>query len=146
MSRTRMDPKELEGRTVEYLDGLFGPGSGAKHCRFIANIESEALRNTLHGYHALEADTRHLSVEENYLLGMTVLCATKSYGSAAMFAKTLMHLRVPREKILEAVTRLSMWVGGIHAVEAAMQIQKAITEYEVRGVASLEPWFPEVRK
>ena len=137
---------DSEQRTIEYLDGLFGEGMGARHCRFLDTIEDDALRETLHGYHAQEADGRHLSVEENYLLGMTVLCASRSYGTAAMFAKTLMHLRVPREKILAAVSRLSMWVGGLAAVEASMHIQRAVKEYEARGLASMEAWFPPARE
>ena len=137
-----MRDEDTERRSIEYLDGMFGPGAGEKHCRFLRGVESDALRDTLHGYHALEADTRHLSLEENYLLGMIVLCATRSYGTASMFAKTLMHLGVPREKVLEAVTRLSMWVGGIHAVEAAIHVQRAVKEYEAKGLASLDGWFP----
>lgn len=137
-----MGHQDQEAKTIAYLDTLFGPGAGEKHCRFLRGIENDALRDTLHGYHAIEGDTRHLSVEENYLLGMTVLCATKSYGTATMFAKTLLHLGVPKEKLLEAVNRLSMWVGGVAAVESAMQIQRAIKEYEAKGVASLDAWFP----
>jgi hypothetical protein len=35
-----------------------------------------------------------------------------------------------------------MWVGGLHAVEASMHVQKALAEYETKGIASLEAWFP----
>jgi hypothetical protein len=131
---------ELETR--RYLDDLFGPGAGERHGRFLDSIEDEALRDMIHGYHALESDTTHLTVAENYLIGMTVLCATGSYGTAAMFAKTLMHLEVPKEKILAAIARLAMWVGGLRAVEAALQMQRAIRDYEARGLASMETWFP----
>jgi len=137
-----MDLDARERETIRYLDDLFGPGAGERHCRLLRKIESEALRDMVHGYHALEADAQHLTVRENYLLGMTVLCATKSYGTAAMFAKTLLHLGVPREKILAAIARLAMWVGGLHAVEAALHIQRALSEYETRGLASMEAWFP----
>jgi alkylhydroperoxidase/carboxymuconolactone decarboxylase family protein YurZ len=137
------DRETTYARSQRYLDGLFGAGAGARHAAFIERLASPLLRETLHGYHVIEADTRHLSVQENYLLGMVVLCAQRAYGPAAMFAKTLMHLGVSRDKLLEAMARLSMWVGGIPAAEAAAHIQKAIREYETRGVASLEAWFPE---
>lgn len=137
-----MDNPEATRQTVEYLDKLFGPGAGRKHARFLDHIENDCLRETLHRYHAIEANTEHLSVEENYLLGMCVLCAQKSYSTASMFAKTLRHLGVSKEKILEAIARLGMWVGGIAAAEATTHIQKALSEYDKRGVASLDAWFP----
>src|SRR5215213_8895266 len=96
-------------RSQRYVDGLFGAGAGARHAAFIERLASPVLRETLHTYHVIEADTRHLSVEENYLLGMAVLCAQRAYGPAAMFAKTLLHMGVKREKITEAIARLSMW-------------------------------------
>ena len=77
-----------------------------------------------------------------FLLGMTVLCAQRNWGPAAMFAKTLLHLGVPRAKLLEAIARLAMWVGGITAAEAAAHIQKAIGDYEQHGFAALDAWFP----
>jgi hypothetical protein len=132
-------------RSERYLDELFGPGAGARHTRFIDRLDHPALRETLHAYHVLESDTRQLSIAENYLLGMVVLCALRNYGPAAMFAKTLVHLGVPRAKLLEAVARLAMWVGGIAAAEAAAHVQKAIGEYERDGLASLAAWFPEPR-
>jgi adenine deaminase len=128
--------------TRRYLDGIFGAGAGEKHARFLDGIENESLRETIHGYHALESDIAELSVAENYLLGMTVLCALKSYGTAGMFAKTLAHLGVRREKILAAVARLSMWTGGLQAVEASLQMQRALDDHKARGLASLETWFP----
>jgi hypothetical protein len=133
---------ELHERSERYLDGLFGEGAGRRHAAFVDRLASPALRETLHRYHVLEADTRHLSVEENYLLGMVVLCAQRAYAPAGMFAKTLLHLGVPRDKLVEAIARLSMWVGGIVAAEAAAHMQKAMREYETRGFASLEAWFP----
>jgi alkylhydroperoxidase/carboxymuconolactone decarboxylase family protein YurZ len=136
------DTDERRQQSEHYLDQLFGAGAGARHSAFLDRLEHPALREALHGYHVLEADTRHLSVAENYLIGMAVLCAQRAYGPAAMFAKTLRHLGVPREKLLEVTARLGMWVGGIAAAEAAAHIQKAIGEYEQRGVASLEAWFP----
>jgi GNAT superfamily N-acetyltransferase len=135
------DP-ELHARSEAYLDELFGPGAGARHHAFVDRLDHPALRDTLHRYHVLEADTTHLSVAENYLLGMVVLCAQRSYAPAAMFAKTLRHLGVPRAKLLEAIARLAMWVGGIAAAEAAAHIQKAIGDYERHGLASLDAWFP----
>lgn len=136
------DPKVL-GTTERYVDELFGQGSGEKHVQFLERVQNEALREMVHRYHAMEADTRHLSLHENYLIGMCVLCAGKHYGTAAMFAKTLLHLGMSKEKLLEAVARLSMWVGGLPAVEASFVIQKAIREYEEQGFASLAAWFPE---
>jgi hypothetical protein len=134
---------DLHRRSERYLDELFGPGAGARHTAFLARLDHPALRDTLHGYHVLESDTRYLSITDNYLLGMTVLCAQRAWGPATMFAKTLLHLGEPRGKLLEAVARLAMWIGGIPAAEAAGHIQKAIADYEQRGVASLEAWFPE---
>jgi len=136
------DGNERTQPSERYLDELFGPGAGARHTAFLDRLAHPALRDMLHGYHVLEADTRHLSIAENYLLGMVVLCAQRSYGPAAMFAKTLIHLGVPREKLIEATARLAMWVGGIAAAEAAAHIQKAIGDYEQRGLAALEAWFP----
>ena len=129
-------------RSQRYLDDLFGAGAGERHAVFIDRLASPVLRETLHTYHAIEADTRHISVEENYLLGMVVLCAQRAYGPAAMFAKTLLHLGVAREKLTEATARLTMWIGGIPAAEAAAHIQKAIREYEQHGLESMEAWFP----
>jgi alkylhydroperoxidase/carboxymuconolactone decarboxylase family protein YurZ len=137
-----MTGDELKRRSERYLDELFGAGAGARHSAFVDRLEHPALRDTLHGYHVLEADTRHLSVEDNYLLGMVVLCALRNYGPAAMFAKTLVHLGVARERLLEATARLAMCVGGIAAAEAAAHVQKAIREYEQHGIDALAAWFP----
>jgi alkylhydroperoxidase/carboxymuconolactone decarboxylase family protein YurZ len=139
------DRDDLRRRSERYLDELFGAGAGARHSAFIERLEHPLLRDTLHGYHVLESDTRHLSVAENYLLGMTVLCAQRNWGPAAMFAKTLLHLGMPRAKLLEAIARLAMWVGGITAAEAAAHIQKAIGEYDRDGLASLDAWFPPAK-
>jgi len=136
------DDDELKRRSERYLDQLFGPGAGARHSAFIDRLEHPALRKTLHGYHVLQADTRYLSVAENYLLGMVVMCAQRNFGTAAMFAKTLLHIGVPRGKLIEATARLTMWVGGIAAAEAAAHVQKAIGEYEQHGFAALAAWFP----
>lgn len=140
------DRDDLHQRSERYLDELFGEGAGARHSAYIDRLAHPALRDTLHGYHVLESDTRHLSVQDNYLLGMVVLCALRNYGPAAMFAKTLLHLGVPRDKLLEATARLTMWVGGIAAAEAAAHIQKAIGEYELRGLAALDAWFPAAER
>jgi hypothetical protein len=136
------DPALLE-RTEAYVDAIFGAGSGVKHARFLERVRHEGLREMIHRYHALEGDTTYLSLEENYLLGMSVLLASKSYGTAALFAKTLLVLGTPREKIVEATARLSMWIGGIPAVEASFVVEKAIREFEAEGLASLSVWFPE---
>ena len=132
----------LHAASERFLDGLFGEGRGRRHTRYLEFIANESLRDQLHRYHAMEGDATHLSVEENYLLGMCVLCATRSFGPAAMFAKTLMHLGTKRERILAAVARLSMWTGGIPAAEATGYIERAIREYEKLGIASLDAWFP----
>jgi alkylhydroperoxidase/carboxymuconolactone decarboxylase family protein YurZ len=137
-----MDNDELIHRSEEYLDTLFGPGAGRRHTAFLEHLENDVLRETLHRYHVIEADTTNLSIDENYLIGMCVLCATKSYSTAGMFARTLMHVGVKKEKLLEALARLSMWIGGIAAAEAAAHVQRAIHDYEQRGQESLESWFP----
>lgn len=135
---------ELVRITVEYVDGIFGPGMGRRHLRFLERLENSALRQLILSYHAIEGDSRWLSLEENYLLGMCTLCATRDFATAAMFAKTLMHLGVDKRKILEAAGRLSMWIGGLPAAEASFVVQKAIHEYEAGGISSMAVWFPEV--
>jgi hypothetical protein len=125
------------------VERLFGQGSGAPHVRFLERIENPALREMIHRYHTLEGDTALLSLEENYLLGMCVLAALGRNDTAAMFAKTLLHLGTPRAKLLEAMARLGMWVGGLPAAEATFAIQRAIREYERDGIASLAAWFPK---
>jgi alkylhydroperoxidase/carboxymuconolactone decarboxylase family protein YurZ len=137
-----MTDDDTRARSLRYLDELFGAGMGARHAAFVDRLAHPALRDTLHAYHALEADTRHLSVEENYLIGMAVLLAQRAYAPAAMFAKTLLHTGTPREKIVEVTARLAMWVGGVPAAEAAAHVQAALRDYEQRGLASLEAWFP----
>ena len=129
--------------TVNYVDEIFGTGTGETHLKFLERIENPALREQILRFHVMEANTTWISLEENYLMGMCVLCAGRSYATAGMFAKTLLHLGVKREKLLEAVARLSMWVGGLPTVEATFAIQKAIAEYEKDGLASLAVWFPE---
>jgi len=128
--------------TLRYLDGLFGEGAGARHTAFLERLESPTLREELHRYHAIEADSTQLTPAENYLLGACVLYATGRSATAGMFVKTLLHLGVPKAKILEALARLSMWVGGVAAAEASQQAQRAIAEWEQRGLASMEAWFP----
>lgn len=140
MSGAQSDPTVA---TEVYVDRIFGPGMGSRHLRFLRRLQNDALRETILRYHAVEADERWLSIEENYLLGTCVLCATGHLDTAAMFAKTLCHLRVPEERILEAVGRLSMWIGGLPAAEASLRIQRALAEYRREGLASLAVWFPE---
>jgi alkylhydroperoxidase/carboxymuconolactone decarboxylase family protein YurZ len=140
-----MDDPAVLRESEAFIDSVFGDGAGEKHSAYLAFLENDHLRDTIHRYHALEADKSRLSLEENYLLGMCVLCATKTFGPAAMFAKTLRHLGTPREKILEAIARLAMWIGGIPAAEASAHIQRALDEYDAKGQASLGAWFPEER-
>lgn len=130
-------------RTIAFVDKLFGQGMGARHVRFLERVENDALRNAIHDYHAIEADTSWLSIEENYLLGLCTLCAIRNFDTAAMFAKTLMHLDVPKQRILEATARLSMWVGGLAAADASFVVQRAIREYESKGLESMAVWFPK---
>jgi hypothetical protein len=124
------------------VESIFGPGTGEAHVRFLERIQNPALREMIHRYHTLEADTSELSLQENYLLGMCVLFAQRDHVAAALFAKTLMHLGVRKEKLLEACARLSMWIGGLPAADATFTLQKAIREYEKEGLASLGVWFP----
>jgi len=137
-------PKHIQD-TETYVDSIFGEGTGKAHVRFLERVQNPALREMIHRYHTLEADTSELSLQENYLLGMCVLCAQRDYQAAALFAKTLLHLGVRKEKLLEACARLTMWVGGLPAADASFQIQKAIKEYEQAGLGSLSVWFPEER-
>jgi hypothetical protein len=138
-----MDDEAALRLSEAFLDATFGEGAGRKHTEYLRYIQNDALRETLHRYHALEADTARLSLEENYLIGMCVLCVTKSWGPACMFAKTLRHLGVEREKILEATARLTMWIGGIPAAEATAHVQKALREFDEKGVGSMGDWFPD---
>jgi hypothetical protein len=137
---------DLTQATARYVDQIFGPGSGESHVRFLDRIENAALREIVHRYHSFEADTSQLSLEENYLIGLCVLCAQGHHATAGMFAKTLLALGVSKHKVLEAVARLSMWIGGLPAVEASFVIQKAIREYELDPKAALAVWFPAARE
>lgn len=142
-----MDKPPHIADTESYVESIFGPGTGESHVRFLERIQNPALREMIHRYHTLEADTSQLSLHENYLIGMSVLLAQRDHLTAALFAKTLLHLGMPREKLLETCARLGMWIGGLPAVEASFVIQKAIREYEKEGLASLGVWFPpEERK
>lgn len=132
--------------TEAYVDAIFGAGTGEAHVRFLERIQNPALRELIHRYHSLEADTSQLSLQENYLIGMCVLCSQRDYVAAALFAKTLLHLGVSPEKLLESVARLAMWVGGLPAADASFAIQKAIREYQQEGLGALAVWFPEERK
>ena len=138
-----MSKPEVIEQTESYVESIFGAGTGEAHVRFLDRIQNPALREMIHRYHALEADTLRLSLQENYLIGMCVLCAQRDYQTAALFAKTLLHLGVHKEKLLEASARLAMWVGGLPAVDASFTVQKAIREYEREGLGSLSVWFPE---
>ena len=137
-----MDRDDMMKTTIRYIDGLFGPGMGKRHAAFLDKLESEALREMIHRYHGLEEDCSCLSIEENYLVGMCVLFATKNDATASMFAKVLLHLGTSKSKIIEAVTRMSMWIGGLPAAEVAFHVQRAIREYETDGIGLLGAWFP----
>ena len=136
-----MSKPEQIAETEAYVESIFGPGTGEAHVRFLERIQNPALREMIHRYHSLEANTSELSLHENYLIGMCVLCAQRDYQTAALFAKTLLHLGMRKEKLLEACARLAMWVGGLPAVDASFTIQKAIREYEREGLGSLGVWF-----
>lgn len=136
---------DLNDATKRYVERIFGLGTGESHVRFLDRLENTALREMIHRYHSFEADTSQLSLEENYLIGMCVLCAQGRDATAAMFAKTLLALGVSKLKILEAVARLSMWIGGLPAVEASFLIQKAIREYEADPKAAVRAWFPPAK-
>jgi hypothetical protein len=128
--------------TENYVESIFGAGTGEAHVRFLDRIQNEALREMIHRYHTVEADTSQLSLHENYLIGMCVLLSQRDYVAASLFAKTLLHLGTPKEKLLEATARLAMWIGGLPAVDASFAMQKAIREYEKEGLGSLGVWFP----
>lgn len=132
--------------TESYVESIFGPGTGEQHVRFLERIQNPALREMIHRYHTLEANTEQLSLQENYLIGMCVLLSQRDHQTAALFAKTLLHLGMGKEKILEACARLAMWIGGLPAVDASFTIQKAIREYEKEGLGSLGVWFPVEHK
>src|SRR5688572_23128272 len=134
MKMANEDDPELQ--TERYVDAIFGPGSGRRHLRFLERIAHPGLREMILRYHGLEADQSQLSLEENYLIGLSVLAALGRHDTAAMFAKTLLHLGTPKEKLLEAAARLSMWIGGLPAVEASFHVQRAIAEYERDGLGS----------
>lgn len=133
---------EVLDASEAYLDRLFGPGMGARHSQFIDKLQSASVRAALHRYHTLEDDESWLSVEDNYLLGTVVMCALGEYGPAAMFAMTLRHRGVPAGRILAAVGRLEMWVGGLRAATAIGQIQRAIRVYDRDGLDAMAAWFP----
>lgn len=141
-----MSKSDTTSETESYVESIFGAGTGEAHVRFLERIQNDALREMIHRYHALEADTTWLSLQENYLIGMCVLLGQRDHVTAALFAKTLLHLGTPKQKLLEATARLSMWIGGLPAVDASFVVQKAIREYEREGLGSLAVWFPEEPK
>ena len=52
-----MSKPEHIADTERYVDSIFGPGTGEAHVRFLDRIQNEALREMIHRYHVLEADT-----------------------------------------------------------------------------------------
>src|SRR4051812_29342720 len=98
-----MSKPDFVTATERYVDEIFGPGAGEKHLRFLDRLANPALREQVLRFHVMEADTSQISKEENYLIGMCVMCAGKHYSTAGMFAKTLLHLGVNKAKILEAM-------------------------------------------
>lgn len=137
-----LDPSLLAASEA-YLDRLFGLGAGAAHSRFLSRLGAPAIAEALHRAHAQQADEAALSVREHYLVGLGVLCATRAFGTAAMFAKTLRHLGVEQRAILEVVARLGTFAGPVVAAEAAQHVGRAIDEYEREGLASMRAWFPK---
>jgi hypothetical protein len=138
-----MDSRDPIETTEQYVDSLFGVGMGKRHVRFLENVANPALRELIHRFHGIEADTRLVTIEENYLLAVCVLCALGKLSTAAMFAKLLRHLGTSSERILEAVGRVAMWAGGLPAVEASFVIQKALREYDRDPKSALVAWFPD---
>ncbi len=136
------NPDPIES-TEHYVDALFGPGMGKRHLRFLERIRDPALRELILRFHTVEADTRHISIEENYLLGVCVLVAQGHLRTAAMFAKVLRRIGTSSERILAAVGRVAMWAGGLPVTEASLVIQKALAEYDEDPVGALASWFPE---
>ena len=136
---------ETIARSEAYLDTLFGEGMGRRHSRFLDRLGHAGTADALHRYHGIEADETWISVEENYLIGLCVLCAQGRWGPAGMFARTLAHRGVPAPRILEAVARLEMWIGGIGAAEAVGRVRSALRDYERDGLDSMRGWFPEDR-
>ena len=132
----------LLAHSEDFVDRLLGPGTGARHTAFLAHLHDPALQELLHRCHELQADEQHLTIEEHYLIGMCVLCGQRDYAIAGMFAKILRHRGVTGDKILTAVTRLAVWTGATTAADAAGHIQRAVTDYDRHGIASLEPWLP----
>lgn len=137
-----MTDTELIGQSESYIDTVFWPGAGAAHTAFLDTIAHDGLREAVHRCHLMQADDATLSIEDNYLIGMCVLYATGHPHPADMFAKTLAHLGVERARLLEAVARLSMWIGPIPAAGAAARLQRALTDYTEHGRASLSAWIP----
>lgn len=136
-----MDDETLSASKA-YLDGIFGAGAGEAHAALLDRFQNASIREQLHRAHVMQADDSTLSVSEHYLIGMCVLCATKTWVPAEMFAKTLRHLGVSGDKILEAVARLGVFIGPVPAADAMGHIQKAVKEYDREGIASLRAWFP----
>ena len=138
-----MSDESPHGHSEAYLDRIFGPGMGRRHSAFLDHLGHPDLQDVLHRYHVLEDDETWLSVEDNYLIGLCVLCAQGRFGPAGMFAKTLRHRGVSKQRITEAVRRLEMWIGGIGAAEAMAVVQRAIRQYDTSGIESMRDWFPE---
>lgn len=134
------DPAES---TERYVDELLGPGMGKRHLIFLGRIRDPSLRELVLRFHAVEADTAHVTVEENYLIGVCVLVAQGQLRTAAMFAKLLRRIGTSSERILAAVARVAMWAGGLPVTEASLVIQKALSEYDEDPERALAPWFPE---
>ena len=126
------------------LEGTFVP--------FLVFFMLAEKREVWHGTLQLFPVSRRTQVKEtledlrdvlrDYLIGMCVLFSQRDYQAASLFAKTLLHLGTPKEKLLEAGARLAMWMGGLPAADASFALQKAIREYEKEGLGSLGVWFP----
>jgi hypothetical protein len=126
------------------LDRLLGPGAGKRHTAFLDELPHPELAAALHRAHLWAVRDEHLSPQEHYLIGMTVLYAQRAYGPAGMFARTLLHLKTDSATVVEAVARLALWIGPVQAAEAAGHLMKAVTDYQDHGLASLEAWLPGI--
>lgn len=125
----------------EFLDRLFGSGMGKRHRAHVARAASgDKFLASMDLYHLMTADTRVLSLELHYLLGVCVFFAMGINGTGMGFAKILLNLGVSPDKIREAVSRLHVWAGRFAASESLAYLERAIADFEERGLASL-PWF-----
>lgn len=125
----------------DLLESLFGPGS-AERLRDARTLGHANLVPVADLHNAVAADTRLLSLQEHYLIGMSVLLATGRARSAQSVVKLLRHVGMSAETIREAASRLTIWCGGLTAMEMMYHVDVALKDYEAKGVAS----FPCLRE